>query len=100
MFYYSLVLRFYTMNQAYSMLVTQLQFFCMNSQYLHLSLLISALNIGFMVGSLTYDKDGVSALGVLYELAAYLNRQGKQLHQQLATIYEKYVDTCVFSCRR
>jgi len=53
-----------------------------------------------MIGSLTYDKDGVSALGVLYELAAYLNRQGKQLHQQLETIYEKYVDMCVFSCRR
>ena len=42
-----------------------------------------------MVGNLNYDKDGVSATGVLYEMAAYLQREGKQLHQQLSSIYER-----------
>ena len=42
-----------------------------------------------MVGTLNYDKDGISALGVIYELAAYLKREGKQLHQQLNAIYQK-----------
>ncbi|XP_067949214.1 phosphopentomutase-like [Watersipora subatra] len=46
--------------------------------------------IGFMVGNLNYDKDGISALGMLYELAAYLHREGKQLHEQLGIIFEKY----------
>ena len=42
-----------------------------------------------MMGTLNYDKDGVSALGVFYEMAAYLHREGKQLHQQLDIIYNK-----------
>lgn len=46
---------------------------------------------GFMMGTLNYDKDGVSALGVFYEMAAYLHREGKQLHQQLNILYDKYV---------
>ena len=45
------------------------------------------------MGTLNYDKDGVSALGVFYEMAAYLHREGKQLHQQLDMIYNKWVLT-------
>lgn len=44
-----------------------------------------------MCGTLNFDKDGVSALGVFYEMAAYLQREGKQLHQQLDVIYDKWV---------
>lgn len=46
-------------------------------------------NTGFMVGTLNYDKDGVTALGVVYEMAAQLHSEGRQLHEQLDLIYEK-----------
>jgi len=41
-----------------------------------------------MAGTMNYDKDGVGALGCMYELAVYLHSQKKQLREQLTEIYE------------
>ncbi|KAI5752952.1 hypothetical protein M8J77_022222 [Diaphorina citri] len=46
--------------------------------------------IGFMDGTHVLDKDGVTAAVRMAELVAYLDSQGKDLHQLLADIYDKY----------
>jgi len=46
--------------------------------------------IGFMCGTNVLDKDGVSAAGVVAEMAAYVSSQGITLKQQLENIYIKY----------
>ena len=42
-----------------------------------------------MVGTVNYDKDGLSALGVIYELAAHLHSNSETLQQQLDKIYTR-----------
>ncbi|XP_026686059.1 phosphoglucomutase-2-like [Diaphorina citri] len=46
--------------------------------------------IGFMDGTHVLDKDGVTAAVRMAELVAYLDSQGKDLHQLLADVYDKY----------
>jgi phosphomannomutase len=46
--------------------------------------------IGFCCGSVVYDKDGISALGVLAELAVYTYSQHKTLAQHMQSLYEKF----------
>ncbi|KAJ3049379.1 Phosphoglucomutase-2, partial [Rhizophlyctis rosea] len=46
--------------------------------------------IGFMVGSTVRDKDGISALAVLAEIATDLHREGVSLYDFLQSIYQKY----------
>ena len=46
--------------------------------------------IGFMVGSRVFDKDGVTAAGVMVELANACHRHQRTLSQQLEAIYQQY----------
>ena len=46
--------------------------------------------IGFMVDMIVPDKDGISALGVIGQLANHLYARGSSLHQYLESCYEKY----------
>ncbi|KAJ3090062.1 Phosphoglucomutase-2 [Quaeritorhiza haematococci] len=46
--------------------------------------------IGFMVGDIVKDKDGVSALAVFAENAAALARNGMTVYQYLQSLYAKY----------
>jgi phosphomannomutase len=46
--------------------------------------------IGFMVGNIVPDKDGVSALAVLAELCIQLEREQTTLSGYLDRLYEKY----------
>lgn len=46
--------------------------------------------IGYMVGDIVYDKDGISALAVIAELVAKLYRGGTTLRLQLEKLYETY----------
>ncbi|TPX51447.1 phosphoglucosamine mutase [Synchytrium endobioticum] len=46
--------------------------------------------IGFMVGDVVRDKDGVSALAVFAELAVELHRKGMRVSDYLQSLYHKY----------
>jgi len=46
--------------------------------------------IGFMVGTTTFDKDGVSAMAAFYEMATVYYSQNKTVTQHLESIYQKY----------
>lgn len=48
--------------------------------------------IGFMIGTRVFDKDGVTAAGVMAEMVNYLHykENGKTLNQKLLEIYELY----------
>lgn len=46
--------------------------------------------IGFCVGTIAYDKDGVNASAVMAELALHLASQGRDLVEQLDHIYATY----------
>ncbi|KAL1462742.1 hypothetical protein WDU94_014555 [Cyamophila willieti] len=54
------------------------------------SLLAFEEAIGFMDGTHVLDKDGVTAAVRMAELVTYLETQGKDLHQLLGDIYDKY----------
>ena len=47
-------------------------------------------SFGYMPGSFTRDKDGVSAASLMAEIAAWLKDQGKTLFHYLKEIYAKY----------
>lgn len=47
-------------------------------------------SFGFMPGSFTRDKDGVSATSLMAEIAAWTKSQGKSLYTFLKEIYVKY----------
>lgn len=53
--------------------------------------------LGFMVGPEVLDKDGVSALAAMAEMAVDLNKSGKTLSQQLDAIYQRYSNENNFS---
>ncbi|XP_027205636.2 phosphoglucomutase 2 isoform X2 [Dermatophagoides pteronyssinus] len=46
--------------------------------------------IGFMVGTNVYDKDGISAMATMLQLAAYLHSNGKTFRDKLNEIYQTY----------
>jgi phosphomannomutase len=46
--------------------------------------------IGFMIGSRVFDKDGITAAGVIVALASSLARDGQTLTTALGHIYAKY----------
>lgn len=46
--------------------------------------------IGFTVGDIVKDKDGVSALGVFSEWAVQLKKRGMTPYQYLESLYAKY----------
>lgn len=46
--------------------------------------------IGFMLGDIVRDKDGVSALGCFAQLAAKLYKQGIKISEYLDSLYKKY----------
>lgn len=46
--------------------------------------------IGFMVGDIVRDKDGISAMSVLCENAISIYNQGGNLLGYLETLYQKY----------
>ncbi len=48
------------------------------------------VEIGFLVGTLSYDKDGVRTAAVLYEAASYWASKGQTLLDRVAAFYEKY----------
>lgn len=48
------------------------------------------VEIGFLIGDISLDKDGVRTLAVFYELAADLHARGSSCHQRLTEIYGKY----------
>jgi phosphomannomutase len=48
------------------------------------------VEIGFLPGNTSYDKDGVRTAGVFYELANDLYKQGKTLFQRLDELYAMY----------
>lgn len=43
-----------------------------------------------MYGTNVLDKDGISAVVVMAEMAAYLSRQGITLREQLNNLYKRY----------
>ena len=45
--------------------------------------------IGFMVGDIVPDKDGISALAVFAELAYQCYERGSTLHAELENLYKK-----------
>jgi phosphoglucomutase len=45
---------------------------------------------GLMIGSRLRDKDAVSAVAILCEMAAYEKNKGKSLHTKLIELYAKY----------
>ena len=49
--------------------------------------------IGFMMGTMVLDKDGISAGVRLAELAAYLEREGTTLMDQLKKLYHTLEST-------
>jgi len=51
-------------------------------------------SIGFCVGDLVNDKDGVSAAAVFVEMAEQLKRQGKSVSEHMASLYEEYGVFC------
>ena len=46
--------------------------------------------IGFTIGDLVKDKDGISALAFFAEWAVQLNNRGLTINQYLETLYAKY----------
>ena len=46
--------------------------------------------VGFCCGSVIFDKDGISALGVFAELTYNVYSRGLTLQQHLQTLYDKY----------
>lgn len=46
--------------------------------------------IGYMIGDTPLDKDGISALGVVSEMAHFLYANNKTLYQQLQESYQRY----------
>lgn len=46
--------------------------------------------IGFMLGDIVRDKDGVSALGTFAQLAAKLYKNGTKISEYLDSLYKKY----------
>jgi len=46
--------------------------------------------IGFMVGDVCYDKDGIRAAAVCAEMAIHLFNKGVSLYQQLQSLYNTY----------
>jgi phosphoglucomutase len=45
---------------------------------------------GLMIGSQLRDKDAVSAVAILCEMAAYEKKEGKSLYQKMLDLYLKY----------
>jgi phosphomannomutase len=48
------------------------------------------VEIGFLVGNLSYDKDGVRTAAVMYECANYWHARGQTLLDRVAAFYAKY----------
>jgi len=46
--------------------------------------------IGFIVGNVTYDKDGVRCAAVFAEMAIHLHNQSSSPYQHLQNLYKKY----------
>jgi len=46
--------------------------------------------IGFMCGEFINDKDGISALAILSELAAQLDKKDMKIYEYLESLYKKY----------
>ncbi|CAO3669436.1 unnamed protein product [Umbelopsis ramanniana] len=59
--------------------------------------------IGFTVGKVVRDKDGVSALGFFAEWAIHLHNRGQSANDYLESLYQKYgyfvTDNSYFICR-
>lgn len=49
---------------------------------------LTRVSAGFLCGDMVPEKDGVSAAAVVAEMAAYLQRGGLSLMQQLHIIYQ------------
>ncbi len=45
--------------------------------------------IGFMLGSIVLDKDGISAAAAMAEYACWLRTQGKTFSSQLEELYQR-----------
>jgi len=60
------------------------------------------VEIGFLVGDLSFDKDGVRTVAIFAELANYHNRRGVTLFSHLQSLYKKYgffeMNTSYFFC--
>lgn len=46
--------------------------------------------LGYTIGTVVRDKDGVSAAAIFAELAAWYRLQGRSIHDQLELLYRKY----------
>lgn len=46
--------------------------------------------IGFLISTMSYDKDGIRAAAVFNEMAAALHQQGRTCWQHLQTLYQQY----------
>lgn len=60
------------------------------------------VEIGFLVGNQSYDKDGIRTAAIFYELYAHLHAAGKTCHDHLDALYQKYgyfsMNTSYFFC--
>jgi phosphomannomutase len=48
------------------------------------------VEIGFLVGDMSYDKDGIRALACFYEMAADLAARGVAVQDHLEALYDRY----------
>lgn len=48
------------------------------------------VEIGFLIGNLSYDKDGIRTAAVFYEMTNWLARNGQSPIQRLDSLYKKY----------
>ena len=53
------------------------------------------VEIGFLVGNMSYDKDGIRTAAIFYEMYAALHRAGKSCHQRLQELNERYGFFCM-----
>lgn len=51
-------------------------------------------SIGFCCGDVVFDKDGLTAAGVMAELALKVYRSGSNLTKHLQSLYDKYGEFC------
>ena len=60
------------------------------------------VEIGFLVGDLSYDKDGIRTAAIFYEMYASLRAEGKTCVSRLAELYARYgyfnMNTSYFFC--
>lgn len=60
------------------------------------------VEIGFLVGNMSYDKDGIRTAAVFYEMFAQLVAAGRTCHDKLEELYKRYgyfnMNTSYFFC--